>query len=167
MTNLPAFRKSRNDEIFAPMTSYFDSLMAELFSDWDNKSLFSKDAFKSRAYPKVDIMYEGRDLVMEASLPFIKKEDLKITLDNGVLTIQGTVNKEDHVDGRNFISRELTRTSFKRSFPIDSSLLDSWDFEAENAIQAELKDGLLTVRLKDLFPERPAEKPPGKEIPIR
>jgi len=155
---LPTVRKRNGlskhnsiDEFFAPIDSLFDQLWTDFFGD---SNLIKWDVVKGRAYPKVDIFYNDSDIVIEAAIPFLNKEDVKIELKDNVITISGNVKKDDKISNKNFIRRELVRSSFSRSFSIDPELFKEWDSTTEDAITAKFKDGILRVTLKDILPRQ-------------
>ena len=104
--------------------------------------------------PAVDI-YETDDheVVIKAELPDIKKEDIGVTFENGVLTLSGERKQEESVQKGHVRRLERRHGSFSRSF----TLPDSVD---ASAIAASYKDGVLTVRL----PRRAESKP--KQISV-
>lgn len=87
--------------------------------------------------PPVDIFEMGDELVVVADLPGVAKDDLRVDVDNGVLTIHGTVRPKDA--GTPLYS-EYDLLNFHREF----TMTDEINTEG---IQAELKYGVLTVRL--------------------
>ena len=90
--------------------------------------------------PLADITETDKEYVIKAELPEVKKEDVQITLENGVLTIAGERRHEQEQKEANEIRVESFYGSFSRSF----SLPDNVDAKA---IRAEAKDGVLRVRI--------------------
>ena len=156
------------DEFFTPIESLFDSLMTEFFSDLKPLKF---DAVKSRAYPRVDAYRDKNDLIVEAAISNVKPENLKVELQNGMLTLSGSADSRQEVEGRCYFRTELFRSNFRRSFPIDVKLYAAWQKRTggNNDIDAELKNGILTVRLKGIFEEdAPAvETNPTRQIDIK
>ncbi len=87
--------------------------------------------------PPVDIFEMGDNLVVVADLPGVAKDDLRVDVDNGVLTIHGAVRPQQ--PGTPLYS-EYDLLNFHREFTLNDEI------ETEG-IQAELKYGVLTVRL--------------------
>lgn len=79
---------------------------------------------------------EGKYSVV-LDVPGFDKKDIKINVEDGYLTIEGTKSKEDNEDGKRYIKRERVYGSFKRQFYIG-------DVNHED-IKAEFKDGILKV----------------------
>lgn len=90
--------------------------------------------------PVVDITENDREYVLKAELPGLKKEDIKLDLANGVLTLSGerSSEKEDKSEKYHRIERSYGR--FSRSFSVpDDVKLDE--------IKADCKDGVVSVHL--------------------
>ena len=98
--------------------------------------------------PSVDISETPEYFVIAAELPDVKREDIKVTVDNGVLTLKGErrLNKEEK--GKKFHRVERSYGSFVRAF----SLPDNVD---ETRIKADAKDGVLTLTLGKAVKEKP------------
>jgi HSP20 family protein len=90
--------------------------------------------------PVADICETDKEYVIKAELPEVKKEDVKVTLDNGVITISGERRHEKEHKDANEIRVESFYGTFTRSF----SLPDHID---PSGIWAETKDGVLRVRI--------------------
>ena len=85
---------------------------------------------------------------VKAELPEMKREDINITFDNGVLTLVGERKPEfDEKDGT-FHRSERTYGRFSRSFTLPATA-------DANRINASYKDGVLTIRV----PQREEAKP--------
>ena len=98
--------------------------------------------------PAADIIENEKEYLIKAELPEVRKEDIRIDLNDGVLTIRGERKLEtEHKDDK--VHRvESFYGSFARSF----RLPDDVDVEG---IKAESKDGVLKVRLPKSQQSRP------------
>src|SRR3954468_23796881 len=90
--------------------------------------------------PTADITEDEKEYLIKAELPDLRKEDVKVTVENGVLTISGERKLEKEEKGKKYHRVERAYGSFARSFTLPE------DADAEK-IQAEFKDGILSVRL--------------------
>lgn len=90
--------------------------------------------------PSVDISETDKAYVIKAEIPEVRKEDVKVTVDNGMITIQGERKMEKEEKGKKFHRIERSYGSFLRSF----RLPDGVD---ESKAKAEFKDGMLNVTL--------------------
>jgi HSP20 family protein len=90
--------------------------------------------------PLVDIVEEEKEYLVKAELPEIRKEDLTVTVENGMLTISGERKFEQEEKKRKYHRVERSYGSFTRSFTLPG------DADG-NKIEAEFKDGLLQVHI--------------------
>jgi HSP20 family protein len=112
---------------------------------------FYGDAFSRGWVPAVDI-YETDDheVVLKAELPEMKRDDIHITFENGVLTLKGERKVEQEVKRDNFQRLERRYGTFSRSFTLPNTIDPS-------RISASYKDGVLTVRLPQREEARPKQ----------
>ena len=93
--------------------------------------------------PLVDITEDDKEYLIKAELPEVKKNDVKVRVEDGVLYISGERNFEKEEKGKRYHRVERAYGSFTRSF----SLPEDAD---PQEVHAEFKDGVLNVRvLKD------------------
>jgi HSP20 family protein len=105
--------------------------------------------------PAVDI-YEttDKDVVVKVELPEMKREDIKVTFENDMLTIEGERRFVSNVDREQYHRVERGYGAFRRSFTLPSSV-------DATKVQASYADGVLTVTL----PRREEARP--KQIQIK
>jgi HSP20 family protein len=106
--------------------------------------------------PVADISETEKEYLVKAELPGVNREDVKVTLDNGVLCIQGERRHEKEEKGEKTHRTERFYGSFARSF----TLPDNTDAAG---IRAESKDGVLHVHV----PKLKAEKAKPIEIKVQ
>ena len=142
-TGIPFFDR---DNFLTPFDKMFDQMVEAQFPEM-TKSVGVKP-YQGSAYPKVNV-YEYEDKVgIVAEIPGINKKQLNVDVEEGVLTISGDKHSTFEYDGAKVLRRELKQSSFKRSFEL-GELLDG-----EN-ISATFKDGILTVAIPKVEPEKP------------
>jgi HSP20 family protein len=90
--------------------------------------------------PSVDISETGQEYLIRAALPAVKKEDVKVTVEDGMLTLSGERRQKEEQKDERFHKVETFYGSFSRSF----ALPDSIDAAG---ISAESKDGVLTIHV--------------------
>jgi HSP20 family protein len=100
--------------------------------------------------PAVDISETGQEYLIRATLPAVKKEDVEVTVEDGMLTLSGERRQKEEEKDENFHKVETFYGSFSRSF----ALPDAIDAAA---IKAESKDGVLTIHVPKTKAE--AKKP--------
>ena len=89
---------------------------------------------------KCDVYEEGNMYHIEMDAPGFKKEDIKIDIDNGYLTISAEhKEKNDEKDGKKYIRRERHYSKFTRSFYLGNA--------DEEKIDASYKDGTLYIEI--------------------
>jgi HSP20 family protein len=90
--------------------------------------------------PAVDIQETETEYLIKAELPEVKKEDVTVGIENGVLYLSGDRKQEKEEKGKKFHRVERAYGSFLRSFtvPLDAD---------ETKVTAEFKDGILKLHL--------------------
>ncbi|MOA39346.1 putative Hsp20 family chaperone [compost metagenome] len=78
------------------------------------------------------------------SAPGFKKEDFKITSEDGLLTISAETSSEKKEEKKNYTRKEFSSSSFSRSFSLPDDVEDT-------DVKAHYKDGLLNLSLKKTF----------------
>lgn len=132
---------------------WFDSTFNRMVSDFF--PLTSSDAPAQSVWnPPVDVRDEKGGFVVSAELPGIEKEDLKVEVVEGVLTLSGTKKQEAVTDEEGVYRAERSYGEFKRAFVLPDSV------DADK-IDAQYRNGVLTVTL----PKKPEAAP--KQISIR
>jgi HSP20 family protein len=113
-------------------------------------AVFSGEPMTNSAWvPAVDI-YETaeKDVVVKVEVPAMKREDIKVTFENNVLTIEGERKIDDEVKSEQYHRIERRYGAFRRSFTMPASVDGS-------RIQAAYQDGVLKITM----PQRAEAKP--------
>ncbi len=118
---------------------------------FDDFFLGKKNLFDSQIL-KTDIKEEQDHYLVKIDVPEIKKEDIKLSLENGNLTISATLNKENESEesGR-YIRRERQFGSCSRSFYVGDDVM-------EEDVKAKLEDGVLTLTIVKKEPKQNTNK---------
>ena len=125
-----------------------DRLFEDFKSDWENAFLvpraFATDLVRQ---PLVDLADNGKEYVVKAEVPGISKDDLSIEISENGIEISGETKSEQKEEDKDkgFLRRERRYASFYRSVPLPEAVLT-------DKAEAELKDGILTVRLPKVAP---------------
>jgi HSP20 family protein len=90
--------------------------------------------------PRVDILEDENEFTVKAELPEMKREDVKVTVEDRVLTIAGERKQEKEEKNKRFHRVEREYGSFIRSFTLPANA-------ADEKVSADFKDGLLKVHL--------------------
>ena len=98
--------------------------------------------------PKIDISEDEKNIYLEAELPGVKKEDLKIKLEDNKLTVSGEKKNLPEIDkSRRFFNRERIFGTFEKVFTVQTEI-------NQNNIKAEFENGVLSVTIEKLVPEK-------------
>jgi len=152
MFNMMPYRA--NNHMARRNRGYFDDFANDFFRP------FFEDGFGMMAEQrpmKVDVRDEGDKFVLEADMPGMKKDDLKVEVNNGLLTISANYdeNNEKKDEDTKYVYRERRCGSMSRSFNVEGI--------REQDITASFKDGVLTLNLPKVAE---AEKPETHAIEI-
>lgn len=105
--------------------------------------------------PSVDISETEEAYQIKAEIPDVKKEDVKITLEDGVLTIQGQRKQAQEQHNTKYHRIERSYGSFARTFSLPDVI------EADQ-VKAEFKDGVVHLHL----PKSEKAKPKAIEVKV-
>lgn len=113
-----------------------------------NRYGFSDPFFEDFFYPKLaydkmlktDIEENEKEYVLKMDVPEIKKEDLKISLKNGYVTICANFKEEGSEKNKKYLQKERYYGSFSRSFYFGDTL-------QEEDVKAKLNQGVLTLNI--------------------
>ena len=123
--------------------SDFDTLFDDVFGNW---------GIRNSTYPTVNVYEDSKAFYVEAELPGYTSEEVNIDVEKHVLHISS--EKTEVKDEKKYVVRERGYIKFNRSFSLPEGI-------NEDAIEAEFKNGILTITL----PKLPAEKP--KKISVK
>jgi HSP20 family protein len=125
----------------------FDALFNSFPSDF---------ATASSSVAPVNISEDEQGFTLELNVPGRNKEDFKLNVENGLLTISYEKKEEAENTPQKFVRKEFTYPSFKRSFTLDEKI------NAE-AIGAKYENGILKITL----PKKEEVKNAPKQISIQ
>lgn len=100
--------------------------------------------------PRVNIEESKDDIRLTFEVPGMDREDLKITVHDGVLTLSGKREFKQDSDERNWVRQEMYTGEFSRSFTLPETI-------DPERIAADYKQGLLTVTIAKLEEVKPKE----------
>jgi HSP20 family protein len=113
----------------------------------------------NRVFSRPSLRNSGKETeaeyLIKAELPEVRKEDVKVTVENGVLTLQGERRQEKEEKGKKFHRVERSYGSFVRSFSLPESV-------EESGVKAEYKDGVLNLHL----PKSEKVKPKAIDVKV-
>ena len=146
----------------APIRSFREMMTTDPWRTLEERmSRLFEPAFAGEAFalttwtPSCDIYEADNHYVLKVELPGLKREDVKINIENNVLTIRGERKFEEETKRENFRRLERSYGEFMRSFTLPGEI-------DANHIKAEYKDGLLEV----LLPKNERAKPKAIEVKV-
>jgi HSP20 family protein len=98
--------------------------------------------------PAVDVSETAEEYLVKAEIPGVRKEDLKVSIEGGVLRIAGERKQEKEEKSKRYHRVERFYGSFLRQFGLPEAV-------DEAKLNAEFKDGLLSVHLPKTAPTKP------------
>lgn len=115
-------------------------ILHTLYRKSGNRDVDQQPLIATEWSPPVDIIEDDKQYLIKAELPEVSKEDVKVTLENGMVTIRGERKFEKEEKEKKYHCIERGYGCFMRSFtlPADAD---------PNQVSADFKDGVLQVRL--------------------
>ena len=105
--------------------------------------------------PQVDIVEDEKEYLIKADLPEMKKDEINVSVENGMLSVSGERKTEKEEKNKKFHRIERSYGRFERTFMVPE--------DADGAkVKAEFKDGVLQVHL----PKNPVAKPKAIEVKV-
>ena len=127
---LPALQRSASD-VFSPIQREFNRLFDQLGNGWDT---FTDIAVS----PRMDMQDTKDAIQVTVELPGLTQDDVKIAIEDDVLTVSGEKKAEKDVKEENYRFSERAYGSFSRSILLPRSV------DADK-IKATMTDGVLTI----------------------
>jgi HSP20 family protein len=128
----------------------FENLHNNLMRYFDDFPTFRK-SFEDDFSPRMDVTDNENSIVIKAEVPGIDKKDIKISVKDKVLTIEGEKKKEEVEENVNYYRSERMFGSFRRQFQLPDEV------ETEK-VDARYENGVLVIDLKKKEVVKPEEK---------
>ncbi|NLO97357.1 MAG: Hsp20/alpha crystallin family protein [Peptococcaceae bacterium] len=131
---------------------------SNFISPWSDIERVIDNFFNNSFFPlynglgsmKVDIKETDQEYIVEAEIPGVNKEDIKVELDDDLLTIQVQANEEINEERDRYIRRERRCSSMSRSFYVENVQTDN--------ITAKYENGILSIKLPKINPGHQSKK---------
>lgn len=134
----------------------FESPLNRLFEAWNILPQFAEETLAAKWAPACDIYETEKEIVVKAELPGLNKEDVHVSIDNNLLSIQGERKFEEETKKENFYRVERSYGEFLRTFTLPA-------FVDTTKINAEFKDGILSL----ILPKKEEAKPKQIEVKVK
>lgn len=132
---------------FNDLQNYREAIRQLLEGGWVLPRDLMPSAMNAIVVP-VDVIDNGPELIIKASLPGVRPEDVMVTVLGDTLTIKADVPEEDDLRGATYLRRERRAVAFVRSITLPVSV------ESERS-EAHFKNGVLTLTLPKVESVRP------------
>ena len=141
-------------EPFRDVDDIFDRFFAESMRRWPRQDMVTQPPREWA--PAADVSETDAEYLIKAELPEVRKEDVSITVQDGVLTLSGERKQEKREDSEKVHRVERFYGSFARRFALPENA-------DEQSIRAESRDGVIVIRI----PKQPVVEPQPRQIQIQ
>jgi len=95
---------------------------------------------KGVKFPKINVRENSKEYIIEAAVPGMHKDDIRISVENNVLYLAGKMQKQSMVENEDadYVLKELSHRSFERAIPFKDKI--------KHNINAKLKGGMLIIK---------------------
>jgi HSP20 family protein len=140
-------------EPFRDVDDVFDRFVADSLRRWPRPPAEGRAA--SDWAPAADVSETEGEYLIKADLPAVRKEDVSLTVQDGVLTLSGERRQEKHAESEKLHRVERTYGSFARRFALPENV-------DEQGIRAESRDGVILIHI----PKQKVVQPQPRQIEI-
>jgi len=141
-------------EPFRDVDDVFDRFFADAFRRFPRQAAEGRPALDWA--PLADVSETEGEYLIKAELPEVRKEDVNVTVLDGVLTLSGERKQEKHADGEKLHRVERQYGAFVRRFALPENA-------DEQAIRAESKDGVIVIHV----PKHKVVEPQPRQIQVQ
>ncbi|MBW2422637.1 MAG: Hsp20/alpha crystallin family protein [Deltaproteobacteria bacterium] len=136
---------------FEAVERQMEDVLDRMFRGWPTRRL---DADLVGWVPPLDMVDRKNEVVLRADLPGLDREDIQLSVENGVLTLQGSRQQEKEDKGDDFYAMERWAGAFSRSIALPQGL-------DPDRVEASFKNGVLEIRVPK------TKEAAGKKIDIK
>jgi HSP20 family protein len=141
-------------EPFRDMDDVFDRFFADAFRRLPRNAAEGRPSLDWA--PPADVSETEGEYLIKAEIPEVRKEDLSLTVQDGVLTLSGERRQEKREDGERLHRVERQYGAFARRFALPEDADDQ-------GIRAESRDGVVTIHV----PKHKVEQPQPRQIQVQ
>ena len=129
--------------------------LGRFMNEWPVGENNDEGSFFAAWTPAVDVQETEKEYIVKVDLPEVRREDVKVAMEEGVLTVEGERKQQKEEQGKRFHRIERAYGKFVRRFAMPTEI------DAAKTL-AEFKDGVLSVRL----PKTAMAKPKAVEVKV-
>jgi len=137
---------------FGDFDTLFNRMLPKSVAGWPR---LAGEGGKLEWSPSANISETDKEYLIRAELPAVKKEDVKVTVDQGMITIEGERGRQKEEKDEKIHRVESLYGTFMRSFSLPENV-------NIDAVRCENKDGVLTVHI----PKTETEKRKPKQVKV-
>jgi len=138
------------------MDRLFESFFGRGVGDWPGGALaWPESTLGTTFLPAIEVSHQGNKLIVQADIPGLKKEDVKVEVRDGELSISGERQSREERNERGFYRSERSYGSFHRTVPLPEGA-------KPDTASATFENGVLRVEI-----EAPAQGSQARQIEIR
>jgi HSP20 family protein len=141
-------------EPFRDVDDVFDRFFADAFRRLPQEGAVNRSQFDWA--PLTDVIETDGEYLIKAELPEVRKEDVNVSVLDGVLTLSGERRQEKREETDRLHRVERRYGAFERKFALPEDA-------DEKAIRAESKDGVLAIHV----PKHKVEQPQARQIHVQ
>jgi HSP20 family protein len=141
-------------EPFRDMDDVFDRFVTESLRRWPRQAAESRQAHDWA--PAADVSETEAEYLIKADLPEVRKEDVSVTVQDGVLTLAGERRQEKREEAEKLHRVERVYGSFARRFALPENA-------DEQGIRAESRDGVILIHI----PKVKVVQPQPRQITVQ
>jgi HSP20 family protein len=135
---LARYRPTALEDQFGRMV---ESMFEDFFAPAAQAAALSRWPEESISSPRLNVIENEKSFQVQAEMPGVKKEDIKVAIENQRVTIEGeSKHEEEKREGENVVYAERSARKFMRSFMLPTEVDDA-------TADAKLEDGVLTLTL--------------------
>ncbi len=135
---LSAYRPRSIDDQFGRLV---ENMFEEMFAPFTQGSALSPFQGDGTTSPRLNVTETEKSFEIEAELPGVNKEDVKVAIENQRVSIEGEIKREqEQREGENLVYSERSTRRFARSFVLPSEV-------DEATAQARMENGVLSLSL--------------------
>ncbi|RJF96605.1 Hsp20/alpha crystallin family protein [Noviherbaspirillum cavernae] len=135
---LSTYRPASMDDSFGRMV---ENMFEDFLAPGSPYSALSRQGADDIASPRLTVTENDKSFEVEAEMPGVKKEDIKVAVENQRVSIEGEAKRESaQKEGESIVYAERITRHFARSFTLPSEV-------DESAAQARLENGILMLSL--------------------
>lgn len=148
-----SFMQTRNP--FVSLQTELDKAMQDFYQFLNLPRSSSQEMLNQKIMPPIDIVEDDKNFKIEAEMPGMGEEDIKVIVNKGILTLKGEKKTSKKDEGKNYMMREIGYGYYAR----DITLPDNVDIDQA---KASFKKGMVWINL----PKKPGSEKQSRELKI-